>query len=60
MTKLVSNTTGLISQTGKDEINPEKYIAVGHILQKEIDGMTLVDKIRLKDVVLNLSQLKSQ
>ena len=56
--KLISYTTGLISHKEKDDVNPEQCLSVGLALQKELDGLTLVDKMRVKGEVTNLCQLK--
>ena len=32
-----TKATGLISQTGNDDVNPEECLAVGTVLQSELD-----------------------
>lgn len=59
-TKLISFSTGLISQPGNDEVNPEECLAVGAVLQRELDGLTFIDKISIKGKAKNLTQLRKQ
>ena len=47
-TNLISYSTGLISEKGKDDINPNECFTVGTALQQELDGMSFVDKFRAK------------
>ena len=42
----------------KDDVNPEQCLSVGLALQKELDRLTFIDKMRVKGKVTNLSQLK--
>ena len=57
-TKMLSYSTGLISQKEKDNVNPEDCISVGTALQKELDGKSFIDKFRVKGKVGNLTLLK--
>ena len=57
-TKILSYSTGLISQKEKDNVNPEDCISVGTALQKELDGKSFIDKFRVKGKVGNLTLLK--
>ena len=41
-----------------DDVNPEQCLSVGLALQKELDRLTFIDKMRVKGKVTNLSQLK--
>ena len=59
-TKLKSFATGLISQTGNDDVNPEECLAVGTVLQSELDGLTCIDKISIKGRAKNFTQLRKQ
>ena len=59
-TKLISFATGLISQTGNDDVNPEECLAVGAVLQSELDGLISIDKISIKGKAKNLNQLRKQ
>ena len=59
-TKLTSFATGLISQTGNDDVNTEECLAVGAVLQSELDGLTSIDKISIKGKAENLTQLRKQ
>ena len=57
-TKMLSYSTGLISQKEKDNVNPEDCISFGTALQKELDGKSLIDKFRVKGKVGSLTRLK--
>ena len=57
-TKMISYSTGLISQKDKDNVNPEDCLSVGTALQKELDGKSFIDKFRVKGKVGNLTLLK--
>ena len=41
-----------------DDVNPEQCLSVGLALQKELDRLTFIDKMRVKGEVTNLSQQK--
>ena len=42
-TKMLSFSTGLISQKGKNNVNAEDCFSVGTALQKELDGKNFID-----------------
>ena len=56
--KLISYSTGLISKTGDDEVNPEDCLNIGISLHEKLDGLTFNDKFSIKGKVNNLSYLK--
>ena len=58
-TKLTYFATGLISQNGNDDVNPEECLTVGAVLQSELDGLTCIDKISIKGKAKNLLNLIS-
>ena len=55
---LIFFTTGLISQSGKDFINPDQCYEVGKVIQSSRDGCSFTDKFDLKAKVKNLSYLR--
>ena len=59
-TKLTSFATGLISQTGNNDVNPEECVAVGAVFQSELDRLTSIDKISINGKAENFTQLRKE
>ena len=56
--KMLSFSTGLISQKGKNNVNAEECFSVGTALQKKLGGNSFITKFRVKGKVGNLTLLK--
>ena len=55
---LMSFSSGLISKSGRDNVNPENCEKVGVEIQTALDGLSFVEKNSTKQKVTNLASLK--